>query len=160
MMEDKARRMSFGKYKGEYVMKVIAEHIGYIMWCFENIPWFSLNEEEQKFYDYQAIAIKKYGEAMIFPVELMYKHVKDQKALSELRTPYLIIRGSDYISSDVDIADILRESGVMLAKNKETSNELFYKGIAATTRKIVESMDEDEINDMVEMGVTPPFDIF
>lgn len=159
-MGSNVRVMTFGKYKGKPIMQVIAAHIGYIMWCFENIPWFSLNEDEQKFYDYQAIAIKKYGEAMIFPVELMYKHVKDQKALADLRTPYLIIRGNNYISSDVDIADLLRESGVMLTKNSSMPSDSFYRGIAATTKKNIESMDEDEINDMVYMGATPPFDIF
>ena len=47
MADKEVRKMTFGKYKGQPILKVIAEHIGYIMWCFENINWFELTEDEQ-----------------------------------------------------------------------------------------------------------------
>ena len=57
-MTNDIRIMRFGKYKGQPVLLIIAAHIGYIMWCFENIKWFSLNEDEQKFYDWQAMLLR------------------------------------------------------------------------------------------------------
>lgn len=31
------RKLTFGKYKGQEIKYIILTHIGYIMWCFENI---------------------------------------------------------------------------------------------------------------------------
>ena len=72
----KDRQMTFGKYKGEDIKYIILTHIGYIMWCFENIEWFKLTDEEQDLYDAIAIMIKKERLPMTFPVEMMYKHMK------------------------------------------------------------------------------------
>lgn len=33
---NKLRKLIFGKYKGEYILYIIAIHIGYIMWCLDN----------------------------------------------------------------------------------------------------------------------------
>ena len=41
------RKLTFGKYKGQDIKYIILTHIGYIMWCFENINWFKLTDEEQ-----------------------------------------------------------------------------------------------------------------
>lgn len=83
------RTLSFGKYKGQEIKYIILTHIGYIMWCFENISWFKLTDEEQAIYDAVAIMIKKYDTQMTFPVELMYKHVSDKDALEKLNTPFV-----------------------------------------------------------------------
>lgn len=83
------RILSFGKYKGQEVKYIILAHIGYIMWCFENISWFKLTDEEQAIYDAVAIMIKKYDMQMTFPVELMYKHIKNREAFEKLDTPFV-----------------------------------------------------------------------
>lgn len=83
------RALTFGKYKGQEIKYIILTHIGYIMWCFENISWFKLTDEEQSLYDAVAIMIKKEGLQMTFPVELMYKYIKDKEAFERLETPFI-----------------------------------------------------------------------
>lgn len=83
------RQFAFGKYKGQDIKEIILTHIGYVMWCFENINGFYLNDEEQMVYDACAICIKKYNVEMAFPVELMYKYVKNREALDNLDTPFI-----------------------------------------------------------------------
>lgn len=83
------RTLTFGKYKGQEVKYIILTHIGYIMWCFENLSWFKLTEEEQALYDAVAIMVKKEGLQMVFPVELMYKHIRNREALENLETPFI-----------------------------------------------------------------------
>ncbi|WP_462377733.1 exodeoxyribonuclease X C-terminal domain-containing protein [Phocaeicola plebeius] len=92
----KDRQMTFGKYKGEDIKYIILTHIGYIMWCFENIEWFKLTDEEQDLYDAIAIMIKKERLPMTFPVEMMYKHIKDRESYEKLNTPFTFNYG--YIS--------------------------------------------------------------
>ena len=87
------RTLTFGKYKGQEIKYIILTHIGYIMWCFENIGWFKLTDEEQAIYDAVAIMIKKEGCQMTFPVGLMYKHVKDREAFERLETPFSCLGG-------------------------------------------------------------------
>lgn len=82
------RKLTFGKYKGQEIKYIILTHIGYIMWCFENIDWFKLTDEEQALYDALAIMIKKERLQMTFPVEMMYKHIKDRDAFEKLKTPF------------------------------------------------------------------------
>ena len=91
------RKFNFGKYKGRDYKWVILTHIGYIMWCFENIPSFALNTEEQALYDAVAISIKKYNLQMSFPVDKMYSHISDKKSFENLETP-IIIREDGLIS--------------------------------------------------------------
>ena len=76
-MQDE-RKLTFGKYKGQDIKYIILTHIGYIMWCFENINWFKLTDEEQDLYDAIAIMIKKERLQMTFPVEMMCKNVKNR----------------------------------------------------------------------------------
>ena len=64
------------------------------MWCLENIPQFKLNHEEQEVYDGVAIMIKKNNMNMTFPVQLMYKHIVNKKALESLETPFVLYNGS------------------------------------------------------------------
>ncbi|WP_195545858.1 exodeoxyribonuclease X C-terminal domain-containing protein [Bacteroides finegoldii] len=83
------RKLTFGKYKGQDIKYIILTHIGYIMWCFDNIDWFKLTDEEQALYDAIAIMIKKERLPMTFPVEMMYKHIKDREAFERLKTPFI-----------------------------------------------------------------------
>ena len=87
------RKLSFGKYKGQEIKYIIFTRIGYITWCFENISWFELTDEEQAIYDAVAIMIKKYDYKMTFPVDLMYKHIKNREAFNKLETPFIGFRG-------------------------------------------------------------------
>ena len=82
------RKLTFGKYKGQEIKYIILTHIGYIMWCFENINWFKLTDQEQALYDAIAIMIKKERLPMTFPVEMMYKHIKDRESYEKLNTPF------------------------------------------------------------------------
>ena len=96
--------MSFGKYKGQPVKKVILQHIGYIMWCLSNLNWFALTEEEQRLYDALAIANVKYNIKMVFPNESMLEHVKDKDKLQRRETPF-IVRGDGIIQLDMTNID-------------------------------------------------------
>lgn len=89
MSEKQDRILSFGKYKGQEIKYIILTHIGYIMWCFENLQWFKLTDEEQSLYDAIAISIRKYDYQMTFPVELMYKHINNREAFERLETPFI-----------------------------------------------------------------------
>lgn len=97
------RKLTFGKYKGQDIKYIILTHIGYIMWCFENINWFKLTDEEQALYDAIAIMIKKERLPMAFPVEMMYKHVKNREALDKLDTPFTF--NGEYTSYKVSEKD-------------------------------------------------------
>ena len=94
------RKLTFGKYKGQEIKYIILTHIGYIMWCFENINWFKLTDQEQALYDAIAIMIKKERLPMTFPVEMMYKHIKDRESYEKVNTPftfnYLRFASEDY----------------------------------------------------------------
>lgn len=144
------RKFTFGKYKGQPIFKVITEHIGYIMWCFENVKGFKLTPDEQKLYDWQAIAIKKYGIEMIFPVELMYKHVSDKEALNRLETPYVYRNGNGYIPNTCSIYKLLVEAGAI--KTETTTSSVDFNSVARGLRhsmiKEIENMDEDELAEM------------
>lgn len=139
------RTLSFGKYKGQEVKHIILTHIGYIMWCFENLQWFELTEEELALYDAIAIMIKKEGCNMTFPVSDMYKHVKNREAFERLETPFFLNGGytacrskdrenpicksvKKYVSSSVphsyaNTADI--GSGILHSMNKEIDSARF-----------------------------------
>ena len=144
------RKFTFGKYKGEPILKVIAEHIGYIMWCFENVRGFKLTPDEQKFYDWQAIAIKKYGIQMIFPVDLMYKHVSNKEALDRLETPYVYIKGDGFIPKDCSIYNLLVQAGAIKTEIQTTPMDFngVIRGLRHSMIKELDNMDEDELNEM------------
>lgn len=155
----KVRQMTFGKYKGKPILWVIAAHIGYIMWCFENIKWFALNDDEQKFYDWQAIAIKKYGKQMTFPVEKMYEYVKDVASLECLKTPYRFIGDNPYLP-ETELSHLLCEAGVIRKadKNNESNSDghPWWFGLQHTAMKMIDDMSEDEIEEMESYGIRPP----
>lgn len=93
------RTLTFGKYKGKPIKLIILTHIGYIVWCLNNIGWFTLTQEEQAAYDAIAITIKKYKRQTVFPTEEMLKHVKDVEALAKEETPFKLI-GNNFIAED------------------------------------------------------------
>lgn len=155
----KLRKLTFGKYKGQYILLIVAEHIGYIMWCLENLKWFKLNEDEQKFYDWQAIAIKKYNMPMIFPVETMYKHVKDQESLKCLKTPYQFIGHDPYIP-ETELTPLLKECGAIRKRDNystplpmyDSQGNYWAAGLHHTMMKDLEWMSEEDKQFMDDMG--------
>lgn len=95
---EKARKITFGKYKGRYIIELIATHIGYIMWCLNNIKFFHLTEEEQILYDIFAISIIRDNLRMTFPIEDLKDHIKDKKSLEELNSPIVNKGTNAYIN--------------------------------------------------------------
>lgn len=162
-MDKQIRKLTFGKYKGQPILLIVAEHIGYIMWCLENLQWFKLNDDEQKFYDWQAIAIKKYGIQMIFPVDTMYKHVKNQEALNRLETPYQFINGNQpYLPKDNELFSLLKEAGairkrdISLIPDYDKDGRPWWYGLQHKVSKDIEFMSDEDISQMEEYGVRPP----
>lgn len=80
------RKLTFGKYKGEPIKKIILEHIGYIMWCLSNLEWFKLNDEEQAVYDALALANAKSNVQFVFSKEEMLSHVNNP----DMETPFIV----------------------------------------------------------------------
>ena len=46
------RRFKVGKYRGEYICKIINEDLKYITWCLDNMRGFALTFFERKCYEY------------------------------------------------------------------------------------------------------------
>ena len=67
--------LTFGKYKGEPVKKIILTHIGYIMWCLSNLNWFKLDTEEQDLYDAVALSILDSDCETIYPKENLKPYI-------------------------------------------------------------------------------------
>ena len=84
------RKITFGKYKGQKIGDLILTHIGYIMWCLDNVSWFSLDEEEQRIYDYVAIAVMKSRCEWTFLADKLARHIKDKEALKKGYTPFSV----------------------------------------------------------------------
>ena len=100
--------LNFGKYKNQDIKYIILTHIGYIMWCLENVKGFILNKEEQDLYDAIAILIVRDKISMTFPINVMCKHIKNRKALKELDTPF--IQNNGFISFYTDTNNPICES--------------------------------------------------
>lgn len=65
------RKFTFGKYKGQLIVEVIRMNPNYIDWCKENIPYFTLTDNEKSIlelvkgermeYNETPMLMKKYG---------------------------------------------------------------------------------------------------
>lgn len=76
------RNFTFGKYKNQPIKKIILTHIGYILWCFDNLQWFSLTEDEQELYDMMTWAIQDSDCDTVYPKADLKKHVKGAQIVS------------------------------------------------------------------------------
>jgi len=94
------RKINFGKYKGSTIKWLILAHIGYVMWCINNVKYFKLDEKEQELFDYMAIAMLKYKPAMTFPIEDLRPLIKNAEALEKMDTPFILHNGSTQISKE------------------------------------------------------------
>ena len=99
---------------------------------------------------------------MTFPVELMYKHVKDQDALKCLQTPIQFINDLPFIPTDVEIAPLLIEAGVTHRPSGKpiiehsASVEPWWFGLQHTSAKMLNDMTDDEVEEMAACGITLP----
>lgn len=94
------RKITFGKYKGRYIIEMIAEHIGYVMWSLNNISSFYLTDEEQCLYDAVAISILRDKKPMTFPIENLRPFIKDKDFLEKLISPFVTIKDSNVFAYD------------------------------------------------------------
>lgn len=92
---NKYRKLPFGKYKGEYVYKIILTHIGYIMWLLKNTTY-KLTNEEQEVFDALAIATLKSNCKCTFPKE----ELKTVISNNSIDTPFIIKNGNIYSNDD------------------------------------------------------------
>lgn len=67
--------LTFGKYKGQPVKKIILTHIGYIMWCLTNLNWFKLDNDEQELYDAVALSILDSDCETVYPKENLKTYI-------------------------------------------------------------------------------------
>ena len=139
-------KFTFGKYRGHDIKEIILTHIGYIMWCLENISNFSLNEEEQKVYDAAAICIKKYDVKMSFPVDLMYKHVKDMEAFHKLETPFTNINGYQKIDMESPLYDSVKKYMKKIRHPSIFEGELtkYFSECVIDNEKMADYLDMDD----------------
>lgn len=137
------RVFKFGKYKGLEIKYVILSHIGYVMWCFENISNFNLNEEEQSLYDAIAIMIQKYNIKMTFPTETMLKYVKDKDNLKALNTPFFIDNG---VTSCKDLKNPIYRSVEAYKRCYDNKKELNLSHLLHVANKFLAS----EYNNILE----------
>lgn len=151
------RILSFGKYKGQEIKYVILTHIGYIMWCLENLKWFKLINEEQVLYDSIATMIKKYNLSTTFPVELMYKHVRDVKALETLETPFICINEvTSFRRSDINnpiCQSVLKY--VQVGNNPDYFMDLIKEGVKEIINEAIYIQycrDQDRINNWNDLN--------
>jgi len=86
MTED--RNITFGKYKGEPIKKLILTHLGYVMWCLSNLNWFKLTDDEQTLYDAMAIAVINSECEVPYPKGELKIHIRDTWAMINKRTPF------------------------------------------------------------------------
>jgi len=137
----KNRTITFGKYKGQPIKKLILQHIGYIMWCLSNCTWFSLTEEEQAIYDAVAIANIKYGIKMVFSDESMLAFVKDKKKLDNRETPF-IVRGDGMIqinSTDKDNPIVTSVLPFFKIKPIKKNSISFLPELSTVVNKIIDN---------------------
>lgn len=103
MPED--RKITFGKYKGEPIKKLILTHIGYVMWCLSNLNWFELTKEEQALFDAMAIAIIDSDAETAYPKEELKNHIKDTWLLITKETPFSITSSGNVYCSPKDVEE-------------------------------------------------------
>lgn len=115
------RKITFGKYKGQYIIELIPEHIGYIMWCLNNLKTFRLTDEEQILYDAVAISLLRIKKPMQFPIENLKPFIKDKDSLEKLNSPFVCFKdnnkfGFDYLKADDELRKVVKKYEDILKK--------------------------------------------
>ena len=119
MIED--RVITFGKYKGEPIKKLILTHLGYVMWCLSNMASFKLNDDEQQLYDMMAIAVLNSDVETSYPKEELKRFVKDTWSLSVTKkSPFKVTRDGT-VSCDTKTMNKYRLGKYRRPREKELS---------------------------------------
>jgi hypothetical protein len=142
------RNFTFGKYKNQPIKKIILTHIGYILWCFDNLQWFSLTEDEQELYDMITWAIQDSDCDTVYPKEDLKKHVKGAQMVS----PFMISsNGEVYVregsENDPIVASVLqyRETPVRLPSMTAIRGAGSLSGLAHSASKFFnDDFDDDD----------------
>lgn len=130
------RKITFGKYKGQPIKKLLLEHTGYILWCLMNLKWFSLDDEEQALYDAMAIAILKDKPNVVYPIQNLIPFIKDKEALEKRKSPFYIMGTGIYPYNENDpvVQDVL--------KYRKSSSRLDLYGLTQVYNKQVNFGDD------------------
>ena len=144
------RDFNFGKYKGKPIKQIILTHIGYILWCFDNLQWFSLTEDEQELYDMMTWAIQDSDCDTVYPKAGLKKHVKGAQIVS----PFIVsTNGEVYVregcEKDPIVASVLqyRETPVRLYSMTAMSGAGSLSELAHSASRFFNddgSFDEDD----------------
>lgn len=163
------RVFTFGKYKGETIKQVLLTHIGYIVWCFENIENFFLNEDEQRLYDAIAIASKRDNIKYIFPSSSMYKYIKDTKSFDELKSPIIFCDGFVAIEGkykNTRLFHYIRDSitaGVSFSSIEDNAahlnelNKSFWKNFSIFEDIYTNNENEFELSNFIDKVFEPKY---
>ena len=100
--------LTFGKYKGQPVKKIILTHIGYIMWCLSNLDWFKLDSEEQELFDAVALCILDSDCETVYPKENLKSFIANPSMEPVFAITY---DGALYVKKEVKNSPIV--NGVM-----------------------------------------------
>lgn len=150
------RKLTFGKYEGQDIKHIILTHIGYIVWCFENLKWFKLNDEEQALYDAVAILIKKDKHILQLPfqIETMQKYIQDSVALSTLRTPFF--HNGSFISVRKDDMNnpVVQSVKKYIIKTSTKHGDYLYSLYHSMSKEIERAQYNDESDDEIFGGLT------
>ena len=139
-MED--RKLTFGKYKGQPVKKIILTHIGYIMWCLSNLTWFKLDTEEQELFDAVALSILDSDCETIYPKE----NLKPYIANPSMEPIFGITHdGVIYVKAWAKNNPIVK--GIMKYRNLTSDRYLDFGGLMHSLNKMFLVSGDDEIPD-------------
>ena len=148
------RCLTFGKYKGQPIKKILLTHIGYIMWCKSNLPWFSLNDEEQSVYDALSIAIKKDGVQMVFPTEELCKFVKNKEALEKEETPFGVTSNGIVYPKDFNSPIVQTVLAYAEKPNSRKPSSHYDSALYGLVKSLAKLEKLDELDEYYEDGLS------
>lgn len=140
------RNITFGKYKGQPINKIIIEHPDYILWCLSNLSWFKLTDDEHMLFDSISIAILKSDVQVVYPKDELKRHIRDINALENGNTPFRISK-----NGDVWVEDERNPVVKPILKYRRKAKAFYHDGLAGIAHsfdKMMSTMDElDEYED-------------
>lgn len=152
MAEVELRKISFGKYKGKTIFELIMTHIGYVMWCLNNIKSFYLTDEEQMLYDAIAIGIIRDKLPMTFPIEGLKDFIKDKESLKKLDSPVVNAETGPYVELShcnkalTDIFLTCEDLTKRIVKNSPIMGADSYEALAQEVSNLIEESDSIDDN--------------
>lgn len=151
------RNLNFGKYKGQPIKQIIMTHTGYILWCFDNLQWFSLTDDEQELYDMMTWAILDSDCDTVYPKADLKKHVRGKQIIS----PFIVdSNGNIFVregyENDPIVASVMVYRETPVRAFKATSHSLCAGDISGLARAASTFHDDyfDDDDDMF-LGADP-----